>query len=331
MEELKEDLKTKKFRSMYLFFGEENYLKNYYETKFKDSILDEAFRMMNLDEFEGKTVGVQSIIDSAYTTPFMSEHRLVVVKESGLFTTGRKEDTEKLTSFLSNLPSSTIIIFVEINVDKRSKLYKAVSKAGLPVELKILKESEVVSWTIELFKERNKSISRDCAITLVRTVPHNMDTIALEVDKLINYKGDIKKITEEDINIVCTKSLETKIFELVKAVGEKNLEKSLDIYSNLIIMKEQPIMILAMIARQFRLILQCKDLATKGNSIDDTAAKLGIRSFIAWDCVKQSEKFKFKTLLKAINECLETDINIKTGKANPKLAVEIFLIKYANI
>ena len=331
MDELKKDLKSKSYKRMYLLFGEENYLKNYYRSKFEDNILEEAFKMMNLDTFESKATSAQSIIDSAYTAPFMSDHRLIIIKDSGLFATGRKDDTEKLAISLSDIPISSIIIFIEESVDKRNKLYKEVSKIGFPAELKIPKEIELVKWVVELFKKGEKTISRDCAMTLLRTVTYDMDTIVLEVDKLINYKGDTKEITEEDIKSVCTKSLDAKIFELVKAVGEKNLEKSLDIYSNLIVMKEQPLMILAMIARQFRLMVQCKDLAAKGNNVDNIATKLGIRGFVVRDCIKQGEKFKFSTLISAINECLEIDLNIKTGKTNAKLAVEIFLIKYSKV
>jgi len=329
MKELKEDIKSKNFKRIYLFFGDENYLKNYYEGRFKNVILDKSFEMMNLDIFEGKSQSVQNIIDSAYTAPFMSERRLIIVKDSYLFITGKKDESDKLADFLKDVPISTTIIFIEDTVDKRNKLYKSASSLGIAVEFKILKEPELIKWVTDLFEKKDKLISKECVISLIRTVPDNMGTIAFEVDKLINYKSDSKEITFEDIDIVCTKSLENRIFELVKAVGEKKLEKSLDVYSNMIIMKEQPIMILTMIARQFRLILQCKDLVSQGQSSEVIASTLGIRSFIVNDCKKQASNFKFNTLLQAINECLEIDLGIKTGKLNPKLAVEIFLIKYA--
>lgn len=330
MKELLEHIKNKNFKNVYLFYGEENYLKNYYEDKLKTSIIDESFTMMNLDEFEGKNLNVQSIIDSANTSPFLSERRLTLVKSSALFITGKKDETDKIANFIGDIPSTTIIIFIEQNVDKRNKLYKAINKFGSTIEFKTPKEAEITKWVIDLFAKNNMLISKACATKFIQTVPYNMDTMVLEINKLVNYKGSNNEITEKDIEFICTKSLDTKIFELVKAVGEKNLEKALDIYNNLIIMKEQPLMILAMVTRQFRLILRCKALSSKGASVNEIASTLELRSFVVSECLKQGKNFKYDALLKALNECLEMDISIKTGKLNDKLAVEIFIIKYAN-
>lgn len=330
MKEILEDIKNKNFKNIYLFYGEENYLKNYYEDKLKKSIIDEVFSMMNIDEFDGKNVNVQSIIDSANTSPFLSERRLILVKSSGLFITGKKYETDKFTDFICNIPSTTIILFIEQSVDKRNKLYKALNRVGSTIEFKIPKETEIINWVMGLFSKNNMFISKACATKFIQTVPYNMETMVLEINKLVNYKGENNEITEKDIEFICTKSLDTKIFELVKAVGERNLEKSLDIYSNLLIMKEQPLMILAMVTRQFRLILRCKALSSKGASVNEIATTLELRSFVVTECIKQGKNFKYDTLLKALNECLEMDINIKNGKLNDKLAVEIFIIKYTN-
>lgn len=331
MKELENIFKSKSFNGVYLLFGEENYLKRYYEEKFRQEILEESSRIMNMDIFEGKSLEAQNIIDSVSTAPFISEYRLVLVKASGFFNAGKKEDTDKLSDFINKLPEFSILLFIEDTVDKRNKLYKTISKVGLAVELNTPKEPEIIKWVTNFFIVKDKLISKDCVIKFIRTVPYDLDTIFFEADKLINYKGKHKKITEEDINTVCTKSLEIKIFDLVKAVGEKKLEKSLDIYNNLIVMKEQPLMILAMLTRQFRLILQCKSLSLKGYSLNEIADKLEVRSFVVKECLNQGKNFKFNTLLKGLNESLETDINIKTGRLNDKLAVEVFIIKYSNI
>ena len=117
---------------------------------------------------------------------------------------------------------------------------------------------------------------------------------------------------------------------MVEAIGNKKTKIALDIYNNMVLMKESPLMILAMIARQFRIILQSKYLSEKGFYKSDIAKKINQREFVVSECLAQSKNFKKKTLLQALEDCLECDINIKTGKVQDKLGVEMIIIKYSD-
>lgn len=283
---------------------------------------------MNLDTFEGKKCSVESIYDTFTTLPFMSPYRVLVINDSMLINTGRKEDTEKMTNYLEQIPDSSIIIFLESQIDKRSKLYKKLIKIGRTIEFTTPIESELVKWVSNTLKKSNKTISYENAVYLLHVVAHNMDSILLELNKLIDYKDVSSEINKEDIDLICIKSLEIKIFDLVDAVANKNINQALNIYNNLLLMKEQPIMILSMIARQFRLVLECKKLKSSGSSTNEISNILDLRSFIVSNCLKQSNNFTLKDLVNALRECLQADIDIKTGRKNDKLAVEMLIIKY---
>jgi len=318
-------IKSNNFTNLYLLHGEEDYLKKFYENKFKEKILSESMEMMNFDFYEGKSANPEAINDALQTVPFMSEKRLAIVKNSGLFATGRKDDSEKMAKVTENIPDTSILMFIEDNVDKRNSLYKKLSKIGVAEELNTPSEAELTDWVIKLFKPSEIVVSRAAASLIVRTVTADMLSIEKEVKKLESFKKKGEVLMPEDIEIICTKSLETRVFDLVDAVASKNISSALMMYKNLITLKESPIMILGLIYRQLRLIYLCSELA-KMVSPAEIATSLNIKSFVVSNCIRQSKNFSKKTLLKAIDNCLKTDFNIKSGKISDVVGVEVLLI-----
>lgn len=321
-------IKNRDFKNIYLIFGEEKYLKNLYEKKMTDTLVPVELKAMNFDILEGKTTDVSKIQDIADTMPFMNDYRLLIIKNSQLFYEGRKLETEKLIKYLENIPKTTVIIFFEDNVDKRLKIFKEIKKIGDICEFSNLNESELCKYIFDFLEKNNKKIDNETAIFFIRNIGTSLEIINNELEKLINYKSS-EKITKDDINEICTKSIETKIFELIDAMGNKNSEIAIEIYKNLLLNKTSPFLILAMISRQFRILLQVKYLYKKNESILGIAKALQLREFIIKDALKQGRNFTIKILLEAINECLEIDNKIKTGILQDEMAIELLIIKYS--
>ncbi len=158
-----------------------------------------------------------------------------------------------------------------------------------------------------------------------------MEILLNEINKLISFKGSSTKITINDIDNICTKSIESKIFDLINFMSNKDMDNAIKIYKNLIVNKTSPFVILNMISRQFRIILQTKYLYNKNYSINNIVSELELRDFIVKEAIKQSKNFSIKILLQAINECLEIDNNIKTGKIIDEIAIELLIIKYSTL
>ncbi len=324
MKELIKELKAGQFKSVYLFYGDEKYLLKHYERQLKSKLIPKDFEMLNLEEFEGK-IDIPQVVFAANTLPFLSDYRLIIVRDSGLF--GGKASGE---ISLNDLPESSVILFVEEKVDKRSKLYKTVSDLGRVVEFSTPSESELRDWIIKGFAGRSKQISPQTAMYLLRVVIGSssggiMDGLVLEADKVIAFTGQRREITNADIDAVCTKALELRVFELINSVARNQLSRGLEIYNNLILMKEQPMMILSLMARQFRLALQCKALQAQGMSSQAIASALSLRSFIVSDCLKQSGDYRHMAAM--LRACIEADISIKTGKISDRLAVETLIVQ----
>lgn len=331
MKTLENHIKNKTFSNIYVIFGEEEYLKNIYEKKLISNIVDENFKMMNFDIFEGKNVNISKIIDACDTMPFMSDYRVVILKNTGLIYDAKKDDTNKLENYLHILPKTTILIFIEEKIDKKLKIFKTISNIGTFHKIDILSENELVNWILNVFKDNNKNISAKEAIYIIRNIGFNMEILLNEINKLISFKGSSTKITINDIDNICTKSIESKIFDLINFMSNKDMDNAIKIYKNLIVNKTSPFVILNMISRQFRIILQTKYLYNKNYSINNIASELELRDFIVKEAIKQSKNFSIKILLQAINECLEIDNNIKTGKIIDEIAIELLIIKYSTL
>lgn len=321
MDNLKNDIKNKTFKNIYLFFGDD-YIKKYYVNQFKSAILGKL-NSMDLTVLEGKTT-IDTLISYADTMPFLGEYRLIIAKKTGLFNSGKQEEITKL----ENISTGSIIIFLEDNVDKRTKQFKFVSKIGTIAEFISPNENEILKWTKNYFSKKGKQISEENILYFIRSTPYDMNIISNEIDKLVSYSTNTVEILKEDIDLVVTKSIESKIFDMLKALGEKKLSQSIEIYNNMIYLKFEPLMILTMIARQFRLILHTKALVAQGYNSNEIAKELGVQSFTVKDYILQSKNFKYENLIEALEECLNTDINIKTGKISNTLAVEKLLIKF---
>jgi len=283
--------------------------------------------MMNLTVFEGKTIPSSQIIESMEILPFMGDKRLIIVKNSELFTSGRKNDTELMCEYIPNIPPTSCIIFVEDTVDKRNKLFKLMHSRKLTVECEPLKENDLLTWIKREFNRKDKSIDSKTGIYMLRIVGTSMVNLSNEIQKLIDYVEERRDITPKDIDDICIKSLDAHIFDLVKAMGYKKVDQALEIYSNLILIKEPPIRILSMLTRQIRLILQVKHLYEQGLASKEISEILKQPFFVINDCLKQSQLFTMEKLKEAIEECLQTDIDVKTGKMDGELAVEMFLMK----
>ncbi|MGM9917311.1 DNA polymerase III subunit delta [Anaerotignum sp.] len=330
MKTLKKNWKNHEFGRCYLFYGAETYLIREYEAALTKAILPEGAEMMNHDIFEEKRATAAAIMDAAETLPFLNEKRLVTVRNSEFFQKGgRKEEGEKLKAFLADLPETVCLLFIEEKAEKTNGLYKAVAKYGQAVEFKKPTEKDLGTWIKKRCKENGVEMSEGVLNLFLQTVDHDMENIDGELQKLMAYKGEETEIKAEDIRAVCTVSLEARVFDLVRAVAEKRPEKAVQIYRTLLSMKESPYMVLSLITRQFRLILETMLLSQSGMTNDAIGARLEIRDFAVKEYLRQSKRFSAEGWKHAVRDCLQVDLDIKSGKAAEETAVELLIMKYS--
>lgn len=324
MKTIDEDIKNGTFRQCYLLFGEEGYLKRQYRDKLVHAMAKQG-DSMNFSSYEGKDIRPGELVDLAETLPFFAERRVILVQDSGFF----KNSCEILSDYLSEVNQSTSFIFVESEVDKRSKTYKAIRKYGSVVEFARQNEALIAKWILGRIGKENKKITKSVLRLFLERTGLDMDRIDRELEKLLCYTLEREVITEEDVEAVVTEQTENKIFEMVDAIVVHNQKKALDLYYDLLALKEAPMRILFLIVRQFRILLEVKELTNQGYTGFDIAGKIKIPEFAVRKNQSQAKRFSQERILMALKEGAETEEKVKTGELNDQIAVEIFIVKYA--
>ena len=320
-----EDIKNGKLNHIYLVYGAESFLRKQYKERLKKALAPDD-DSMNYSYFEGKDISAGEVIDLAETMPFLSDKRAIIIENSPFF----KSEGEKIAEYLNAVPDTTYLVFVEESVDKRSKLYKAIAKNGCVVEAAGLSEDKIITWILGILKKDNKKITQNTMHYLLGKIGTDMENIRSEVEKLICYCYDRDVITNEDIDAVCTTQISNQIFEMLDAMANKRQKVALQLYYNLLALKEPPMRILFLIGRQFNLLLQARLLKQKGYGDRTIAEKIGVPPFAATKYLNQAGKFKIADLRQAVAECVEADEAVKSGNRNDRLSVELLIIKYSN-
>ncbi len=326
MKNLNEDIKTGNFRSLYLLHGEEAYLKKQYKDKLTKAIFPDG-DTMNYSYFEGKGIVATELIDLAETMPFFAERRLIVVENSGFF----KSASPELADYIKGMPDTACFIFVESEVDKRGKLYKAVKDKGCIVEMGRQDEKTLLLWIGGNMKREGKLIKESTAKYLVGKVGSDMESLEKEMEKLFSYTLGKTEVTMQDVDDICTTQITNKIFEMVEAVAEKQQKKALDYYYDLLALKEPPMRILYLLTRQFKLLLEVKELLKKGYDKSQIAKTVGLHPFVAGKYMKQCKTFSKEELRDIMEEAALTEELVKTGRLNDRMSVELFIVKYSTL
>lgn len=322
MQHLIQDLKNKEFKQVYLLYGEEDYLRKQYRDKLKTALVAEG-DTMNYNYYEGKDINVGEVIDLAETLPFFADKRVIILENSGLCKSGGEE----LADYIKEPAESVILILVETQLDKRSRLFKTIKDVGRVCEFAAQNEATLKKWIYSLAKQDNKSIDEQTVNLFLEKTGTEMANIRMEWEKLMCYTIKKDVVMPADVEAVCTQRVSNRIFEMVAAIAEKRQQEALDMYHDLLTLKEPPLGILALIARQFNLMLQVKELQQKNVYSRQIADKVGLAPFIEQKYEKQAARFKMKELKEALAACVEADEAVKTGRLNDVLSVELLIIE----
>ncbi len=324
MKVLNADIKSGEFHSVYLLYGEEDYLKNQYKKNLRKAILPED-DTMNFTLFEGKGIDPGEIIEQAETLPFFAEHRLIQVEDSGFFRSASPE----LSDYLPRMPKESILLFVESQVDRRGKLFRTVQSLGYATELKRQDEKTLSTWVLGRVRREGKKITKDALDLFLTDTGDDMEKIDTELNKLLSYTLDEEAITRERVEEVCSPGTEDRIFDMVRAVAGRDQKRALDLYYDLLALKEAPLRILYQLGRQFNQLLEMKDLRSQGLNDAAIGDRMHLSPYIIKRNLKETAGLDEKKLISAVKDCVESEEDIKTGRADERLAVEMLIVKYS--
>ncbi len=321
MKQIKADIQSGKFQPVYLLYGEEAFLLNSYKRQLQEAIIGDD--QMNLQTYEGRELSLTAVQDFAQTMPFFAERKLIVLSNTGLF----KNSNEDWAAFIETLPEFCHIIFSEETIDKRNRLYKAVSKKGYVAEFRHPGEREILGWITGYGRHLGKKVEQEAAFTLFLQVGNDLYAVKNELEKVIGYVGDRDTILQEDVEKICTPQLTNRIFSMIDHMAEGRTGEALAMYYDLLALKEPSMRILYLIGRHLNILWRTRELSGKHVSKEEIAERTGVPSRMVWKYLQQAKTFTQAQLKESLTWVVEAEEGVKTGKMADRLAVETVLVR----
>lgn len=314
---------------IYLLFGTQRYL---IDKEISKIIEENHITDLNISRYNLEIHELKDILEDALMISLFDDKKIIIVDNSFIFSTTKRKkeiDTTDFEKYLDNPNDQTIIIFIsnDENINNVKKIVKKVKKIGKVIEYNdnINKSSLIKNE----FKDYNISIE---ALTLFENrVGSDLGEVQNEINKIKIYKDDDKNITIEDIENLVAKRYEIDIFSFIDKIIYKKTDEALEMYYEMLKYNEEPIKIISILADNFRLMYQAKELRKIGYNNFDIGTTLEENPYRIKFVLEKSNEYTAKTLLKLINDLADIDINIKTGKVDKNLALELFIIKQKEI
>lgn len=327
-------IKQNKIAPVYLLFGTEAFLINETKQLLLNQVLNEDEKDFNFSAYDLEEIPIEAALEDAETFPFIGEKKVLFLHNPSFLTSEKtKEKVEhnvsRLEAYLKDpAPYSVLVLSAPYEkLDERKKITKELKRTAVTVEAKKLNEQELKGWIKERARVNGNEIDEDAVDLLLALAGTNMFMLTSEVDKLALYAKDTKKIDAKIVDTLVARSLEQNIFSLVDKVVQRKLDEALRIFYDLLKQNEEPIKIMALIAGQFRLIYQVKELARRGYGQQQMAAYLKIHPFRVKLAASQARQFTDKELAGLMKMLADADYQMKTGGMNKALLVEMFLFK----
>lgn len=311
--------------SLMLFEGEEECLKQEALTLLRNTVLPEGMEALNEAVLED--ADTDQLIAYAETQPFMSDHRLVIVRDYPALT-GRSEADDKLISWLPAVPDTTILLFYCTGKpDKRKKLYNAIKKHGEIVSFVPLRSTELVRFVTDAFKSNGKECDERTAEFLIFTAGEDAGTLRTEISKLSAYSGSRTDILASDISALTAPSAECTVFQMVDAVVTGQKSKALMLLRNQLLYGTDRMTILSMLLRHYRLLQHIKIMQYEKRSNDFIRSSLGVPSFAVEQYLRQAAGYTGGQIKNAVRICLDTEYAVKSGRIQLEGAAETVIIR----
>lgn len=333
-DKLEKSISTK-LEPMYLLYGEEKYLIETIVKKIKKSFgeLLLGINYVMLDE-----TSIDNLIQNIEMPAFGYDKKLIIVKNSGLFKKDGRRKTltplqERIIEYVKNnyeiIEDSNIIIFIEENVDK-NQVYEIIEKKALVCNIEFLKPIQLVAKLKKICLMYKVNVDDSTLNYLIEVAGIDLQNLMNEIRKLIEYAGEGNTITKSAVNELAIKQIESVIFDLTDNLGNKKIEKALEVLDNLVYQKEPLQRILITLYTHFKRLYLCA-LAVKNNV--DVISALNLKpnqSFLVNKYKKQTSYFNIDQLRALLDELINLDYNSKIGNIDIDIGLRSILCSYCS-
>lgn len=326
------EIRQNQYSPIYVLYGPESFRAEEFMALARREMIAPEFSDLNLSVYDCTETGLADILQDAETLPFLGEHRLIIARQA-YFLTGSKppakveSDPDALLSYLQNPPDySTLILHTEADkLDERKKLVKTLQQKAKVIPFPLLKDADLYGWVERQADKYKAAIARQQAMKLVERVGGELRLLDKEIEKMALYVGESATITEEVIEMLGARTLEQDVFALIEQVASGRLDLALRMMYDCMKTGEEPIKLLSLLARQFRMLLHVKQLAPRGYSQQQMAGMIKMHPYAVKKAMEQARHFSESSLKKLLGMLAEDDFRMKSGQVDKRLALELFI------
>jgi DNA polymerase-3 subunit delta len=319
---------------IYVCHGTESYLMNEYIERLLEHLAGPEHREMAVVRFDTGETPLDSIIEEAETLPFLVPSKIVLVRDSVLFASGKESSRiehrpERLLAYMGQPSETAVLVFIvpHEKLDERKKLVKTAKSSDSVISFTPLQPEELMQWTLKRVSNQGRSMGKQAADELLRRVGTDMHALAAETDKLCLHAGTGGTVTVESVNALVPIATEQNVFRLTEELAALRTAEAITLYYDLLKQREEPIKLMALLVRQFRNMLYVKELGSQGYSPQQMASQLGMHPYAVKITGEQARKFSQEHLASMLSELADLDYAMKTGRIEKALGLELFLLK----
>ena len=337
LETLKADLKSGQYGRLYLFHGEEHYLRDHYLQMLRDKLLEGPAGDFNFHRFTQENLDLQKLSDAVDALPMMAEHSFIQLEDWDLSKLS-EANRETLVEILSDIPEYCTMVFVfdtvEVKIDGRQKKLKETLDKGLEVEFARQSPRELNTWIRRHFRSHGKEIGDKQCEYLTFVTGGTMTALSAEISKIAAYASDTV-ITEQDINAVVIPVLDAEVFDLTDAIADGNYEKALLKLRTLMQMQQEAIPLLAAIGGQMRRLFCAKVAMGAGKGEAGVGELMKASSgraphpYVLQKTITTARRVTEEFCAKAVTLCMEADAKLKGFSDDDQRTLELLLLQLA--
>lgn len=333
VQEAIQKIKDRKLANIYLVLGEEEYQANELRKNLLKLIPNEE-KNFNIAEYDMEDVPLSDAINDAMSAPFFGDMKLVFINHP-YFLTGEKKKTKveheltELESYLERPLDTTVLVINALypKLDERKKIVKLLKQRAQIIKNQSLNENQIRQLIIKKFNDHHCEIDSDALSLLIERTGENLNQAMNEVDKLIINVQNGDKVNFQKVKNLVPQTLEQNVFDLVDLVLDHQTDTALQMYHELILQREEPLKINAILLGQFRLLLQVKILHSQGYAQGNIASTLKVHPYRIKLALRKINRFKMNDLINAYLGLIDNEQKMKSTNQNPELLFQLFLLK----
>ena len=318
--EVMKQIRQKKFLPVYLFYGNEQYIIEEIIRLIIDGAVDPALRQLNVEKYYCTETDSETIVTSALSIPMLSERKVIVVRDYD-----KINDSKALRHYYDHPSQSTILVLTAGGIDKRKSIFSIIAKMGALIKCENLKKAELIEWVKNKISSFGKDISDNAIDMLFDLKGNSLQEVYTELEKLITFVGDKRKIDEKDILSVTGATKEFNVFELINLIGNGDKSKAIIMLNKLLDQNTEPILIVNLLSRHFIILWKIQNLKRINQNPNEISSIVQINPYFLKDYLSQAEKFNIVKLEKCIDSLKEADLQLKSVSLPKRIIMDKLL------